>query len=203
MVPLNLAIPGHLIRFVACHWTSFEEASDTRRRLADFLRRDTYEYLNPEQPSPGLTRHVLILGDLNEEPTSPLFEKLFLGSRDRAASRRSHWQDAEVRRVRLYNAAWRYLGEQVAHGGAGTASGVAGTFYNDTLRWRTFDHLLVSGELLGAAPPYLDESRTRIVTTPAMKDEDGLPRPFTPDSGSGISDHLPIVGRLVLPEAAK
>src|SRR5262249_30920467 len=151
MIPVHLKLPGHLVRFVACHWTAFDNSSSrlARERLADVLRRDCHDFLAPPVPTPGLTRHVVILGDLNEEPMAPVFRERLIGCRDRRSSRQAHWQDEGVRRIRLYNAAWRYLGEQFAHGVARQPVGAAGTLYNDsqdidTRGWRTFDHLLVS-----------------------------------------------------------
>jgi hypothetical protein len=80
-------------------------------------------------------------------------------------------------------------------------SGCAGTIFKDPHNWRTFDHVLVSDGLLGNEAPYLDESETRVVATPIMKDENGIPRPFEPNSLRGVSDHLLIKGRIVLPES--
>jgi hypothetical protein len=151
MLPVHLTLPGHVIRFVACHWTAFDNASSrvARERLADVLRRDSHAFLEPPVPTAGLERHLVILGDLNEEPTAKVFRERLIGRRDRASSHQRHWMDREVRRVRLYNAAWRYLGEQVAHGTAGWPDGPAGTLYNDsedaeTTGWRAFDHVLLS-----------------------------------------------------------
>ncbi len=133
MMPIHLTLPGHVIRFVACHWTGFDEDSSrtARGRLADYLRRDIYDFLHPEVPNPEVARHVVVLGDLNEEPMSDLFKSNFDGRWDRKSSRESHWRDKKVRRVRLYNLAWRYLGEQIPHRGGGSmATGPAGTWYN-------------------------------------------------------------------------
>jgi endonuclease/exonuclease/phosphatase family metal-dependent hydrolase len=206
MVTIHLTLPGHVIRFVACHWTGFDELSSrtARGRLADFLRRDTYDFLYPEAPDPKLARHVVVLGDLNEEPTADLFMSNLEGRRDRKSSREQHWRDEGVRRVRLYDLAWRYLGEQVPHAaGRSLSNGAAGTWYNRTVGWRTFDHILVSGGLLGERPPFIDEANTVIISRPILQDEDGLPSPFEPGSSYGISDHLPIVGQLVLRETAQ
>ncbi|WP_088257563.1 endonuclease/exonuclease/phosphatase family protein [Fimbriiglobus ruber] len=203
MIPVHFTFQSHVIRFVACHWTAFDSDSsrEARERLADVLRRDSHAFLEPEVPKPGQCRYVVILGDLNEEPTSGIFKSRLVGRRDRESSHARHWRDTQVRRVRLYNAAWRYLGEQVAHGNPAVRGlGAAGTYFQDPHDWRTFDHLLVSSGLLGASPPYLDEAQTRVVPTPIMVGEDGLPRPFEPGKTRGVSDHLPIVGRLVLPE---
>jgi endonuclease/exonuclease/phosphatase family metal-dependent hydrolase len=202
MVPVHLTLSGHVIRFVACHWTGFNVASSisARRRLADFLRQNIHDFLHPEVPNPKVARHVVVLGDLNEEPMSDLFESHLEGRRDRRSCRKLHWRDEDVRRVRLYNLAWRYLGEQVPHGvGRPMTGGAAGTWYDDERGWRTFDHVLVSGELLGENPPCLDEENTQIISMPILQDEHGLPRPFEPGSSHGVSDHLPVVGQLILP----
>ncbi len=85
MMPIHLTLPGHVIRFVACHCTGFDEDSSrtARGRLADYLRRDIYDFLHPEVPNPEVARHVVVLGDLNEEPMSDLFKSNFDGRRDR------------------------------------------------------------------------------------------------------------------------
>ncbi len=203
MVPVHLTLEGHVIRFVACHWTAFDTSRVARERLADLLRQDIYDFLEPEVPRPGIAHHAVVIGDLNEEPMSPVFEDHLIGRRDRESSHTRHWRDAQVKRIRLYNAAWRYLGEQVAHGIPGPpTSGAAGTFFREPHDWRTYDHILVSCGLLGASPPYLDEARSGIAMTPMMRDERGLPRPFEPGGTRGVSDHLPLVGRLVLPETS-
>jgi endonuclease/exonuclease/phosphatase family metal-dependent hydrolase len=204
MVPVHFTLQGHVIRFVACHLTAFDTDTSrlARERLAEVLRADIYDFLEPEIP-PSTTRHVVVLGDLNEEPMSAVFEHRLIGRRDRRSTLTRHWGDAQIRRVRLYNAAWRYLGEQIAHATPGPpAIGPAGTCFREPHDWRTFDHVLVSSSLLGASPPYFDEARTGVVLTPIMQDERGLPRPFEPGSPRGVSDHLPLVGRLVLPETS-
>jgi endonuclease/exonuclease/phosphatase family metal-dependent hydrolase len=206
MIPIHLIIKGHVIRFVACHWTGLDEATSrlSRERLADALRRDSYAFLHPDVPTPGLARHIIVVGDLNEEPMSSVFEGGLIGGRDRASSHMRHWSDKDVRKARLYNAAWRYLGEQLAHGTPGLpAHGLAGTFFHDKHGWRTLDHVLVSSGLLGSNPPYFDESQTRIVSTPIMRDDRGRPKPFEPGKTAGVSDHLPLLGRLVLPETSE
>jgi endonuclease/exonuclease/phosphatase family metal-dependent hydrolase len=171
-------------------------------RLADYLRGDTYEFLQAHGSGAFAERHTVILGDLNEEPTSHVFEEHLTAARDHASGRQAaHWRDRQVRRVRLYNAAWRFLGEQVAYAGGRPMPGIAGTFYNQELGWRTFDHLVVSGGLLSDPPPYLDEANTRVAATAIMRSPEGVHRPFEAARYPGISDHLPIVGRIILQEA--
>jgi endonuclease/exonuclease/phosphatase family metal-dependent hydrolase len=175
-----------------------------RQKLADYIRGDTYDFLQPTTPGIPSDRHTVILGDLNEEPTSEVFEENLAAGRDHASGRQAaHWRDRQVRRVRLYNASWRFLGEQVAYSGGAPAPGLAGTYYSQEWGWRTFDHLIVSGGLLSAPPPYLDEANTRVAATAAMRSPDGLLRPFGAAGNPGISDHLPIMDRIILSEGAK
>jgi hypothetical protein len=134
---------------------------------------------------------------------SPVFEQRLIGRRDRASSHDRHWQDADVRRVRLYNAAWRYLGERTPHGPSATGESIAGTYFRPPHEWRTYDHLLVSCGLLGPEPPYFDESQTGVFSAQVLLGAHGVPRPFEAESTHGVSDHFPIVGRFVLPEASK
>jgi endonuclease/exonuclease/phosphatase family metal-dependent hydrolase len=206
MVAVHLTLSGHVIRFIACHWTALHVNSSrlARSRLADFLRRDRYSFLYPEAPDPSISRHVIILGDLNEEPMAELFNGDLEGRRDRQTSRETHWRDEGVRRVRLYNLSWRYLGEQAPHGvGRPLSGGAAGTWYEGEEGWRTPDHVLVSGGLLGEQPPYLDEASTKIISLAILQDKRGLPSPFEANSSLGVSDHLPILGQLILPEPTK
>jgi endonuclease/exonuclease/phosphatase family metal-dependent hydrolase len=206
MIPVRYTKAGQIIRFVACHWTAFDtsRSRSARLKLADYIRGDTYEFLQPKTSSVSSERHTVILGDLNEEPTSQVFEEHLVAARDHDSGRQAaHWRDRQVRRVRLYNAAWRFLGEQVPYSGGAPTPDVAGTFYNQELGWRTFDHLIVSGGLLSAPPPYLDEANTGVGATAAMRSPDGMPLPFERVGSPGISDHLPIMGRFILPEDAK
>ena len=88
MVAVHFTLPGHVIRFVACHWTAFDTATSrlARERLADVLRRDIHAFLEPEVPKADIARHVVVVGDLNEEPMSPVFEHRLIGRRDRESS---------------------------------------------------------------------------------------------------------------------
>jgi endonuclease/exonuclease/phosphatase family metal-dependent hydrolase len=205
MLVAHCSVPGHVIRFVACHWTALDVPSSSvaRQRLADVLRRNTYEFLDPATRPTGRLHHIVVLGDLNEEPTAPLFDERLTASRDRASSRETHWRDREVRRVRLYNAAWRFLGEREPHGLVGPQPpDISGTYFGAQKGWRTLDQVLVTEGLLSTNPPFLDETQTRIMSTPLMRDSAGRPVPFEPTAATapGVSDHFPIVGRITLPE---
>ena len=95
---------------------------------------------------------------------------------------------------------------RLAHPATEPGREVAGTYYwREGRTWHTFDHVLVSGGLLGEKPPYLDERAIRVACTlveypEAFLGRDGLPHKFEWNDGSpvGLSDHLPVVGRIVL-----
>lgn len=196
---------NHSIRFIFCHWTSFGKNSHLyRERLAESVSVHAYEFTRDTRQ---LNRqpHVIILGDLNAEPFSDLFETRLPAYRDRASARKPlHRADHETRRVKLYNAAWRHLGERHPHDEPGNPSHVAGTYYNaDSKRWHTYDQILISGSLIGTEPPFLEERDVAIVPVREFLSKNGTPAPFQWRNGkaSGLSDHLPIVGKVRLSES--
>ena len=67
--------------------------------------------------------------------------------------------------------------------------------------WHTWDHVLVSASLLTDSFPFLDEESIEIVTGRGLVEEDGRPAAFRFINGQaeGLSDHLPVRGRLLLP----
>jgi hypothetical protein len=206
MLILEYFWPPHRLRIYLCHWTSrrgAEQGERGRRDLARQLRKDAFRFLH--DPDAGAEhRHVAVLGDLNEEPFDSLLESELFASRDRhGAQAPSHPTDADVKRVRLYNASWRILGERVPHPGSPDASHAAGTyFWREQRAWFTFDQVLVTGSLLTHDPPYLDEASLSVAGGAAFVDADGRPAPFAYNAGQGdgVSDHLPLFGRFVIPQ---
>jgi len=207
MTVIDFVSPGVEIEFVFCHWTAFDDtqSAEYRRRLADALRTGLHQFLNPA-PQVATARHVVVVGDLNAEPFDPIFDSTLSARRYRShATQREHWSDADVRRVRLYNCAWRFLGEQSAHTGSAPLPAPAGTYYRRVegnpraSGWHAFDQILVSGGLLEDRPPYLDESRLS-VRGDVGNLHNGTPRKFEMSDGGavGLSDHLPLTGRIVL-----
>ena len=193
---------GHCVRFIFCHWTAFGDNAGTyRERLAETVSAHAYDFLhNPRRTA--TVPHVVVLGDLNLEPFADIFRNRLNASRDRDRSRqRAHPSDRDVRRVRFYNASWRLLGERHAHDTV-TSQQWAGTYYNAGDRaWHTYDQLLVTGGLLGNSPPFLEETAFGVTPLPGCLGADGKPEAFTWLNGiaSGLSDHLPLTGRIVFP----
>jgi hypothetical protein len=78
---------------------------------------------------------------------------------------------------------------------------VAGTYYwEKKKRWFTFDQVIVSGSLLTEAMPFLDEEHLAVVVSPETLGNEPIPRKFQlgADRSSGLSDHLPMYGQIVL-----
>jgi hypothetical protein len=204
MLTLEYVWPGHRLRVYLCHWTSRiggEAGARVRRDVAQQLRKDTYRFLHDGGQATE-SRHVAVLGDLNEEPFSRLLESELFASRDRQSALTEHHSDAAVKRVRFYNPSWRLLGERASHPASANVPHAAGTyFWREQRTWATFDQILVTGSLLGATPPYFDEASLSVVTGPAFVGADGRPAPFRYHEGraDGASDHLPICGRFVIP----
>lgn len=202
MAVLDLLIRQSRIRFVACHWPPFEEARRNRERIAEHLNHDLYDFL-VAQVEAGMTRHAVVLGDLNDEPFSTPRTHLHADRARGAARRPLVYQDHDVRRVRLYNCAWRLLGEQRPHGVVFAPDQIdaAGTWYSEERdAWATLDHVIVSAGLLAEATPRLDEASVQALTSRACTPSGDVPGKFTVSGGifRGVSDHLPLLGRILL-----
>lgn len=190
------------ILFVACHWPAFDEttSAEARRRCADRLRRGVYDFLYPKREV-ATPRYVIAFGDFNTEPHDELFKATLYASRDRDhARRRPHPTDDNVSRARMYNCGWRLFGEESPHGVVPPAARRVGTYYQMSSHlWRTFDQVLATGGLLTDQPPLFDEATLR-VRTDVGNLIDGKPAKFEYEFGvgSGLSDHYPLTGRVVL-----
>lgn len=204
MPALDLQLPGGRVRFVGCHWPAFEESGRSRERLADHLVHELYEFLVKNRPLDEF-RHAVVLGDLNDEPFGVPLSHLNAHRARGLARSAPAWQDHDARRVHLYNCAWRLLGERHPHGGDRPPDHIeaAGTWYSaEKKRWATLDHVIVSEGLLTASVPRLDESSVQVLTHKACAPSGDVPHKFSQSGGTfrGVSDHLPILGRLVLAE---
>lgn len=189
------------IRFVFVHWSApFSDNSvRTQERIAGHLQGYIYEFLREEQIASS--RHIVVVGDFNTEPFEILHTH-FDATRSRQRAREpEHYSDTDVRRIRLYNAGWRLLGENKAHQPGLQALGIAGSYYcRGDRAWRTVDQLLVSGSLLKPDPPCLLEDTVELFAANAIMGEDGYPRAFEwePDRSRGASDHLPLTATIRL-----
>jgi hypothetical protein len=193
MAVLDIVWKGHRIRTIACHWTArFTDASEkTRSDTARDLSRFIFEYLS--EPDGKEERHVIVVGDLNEEPFGLLERDLF-AQRERFRAQRVHWSDRDVKRRYLYNMSWRMLGERVPYSTSAVDS--AGTYYWPVANeWRTYDHIIVDGSLVGEEYPRIEEGATGVVTHPELFRAGRFPARYWWDGAAatgGVSDHLPL-----------
>jgi endonuclease/exonuclease/phosphatase family metal-dependent hydrolase len=200
MAVLDYVWLGHRLRIIACHWTARfkDDSSKWRSEIARSLSRYVFDYLYDRSDLDN--RHLIIVGDMNEEPFGILEDDLF-AVRDRARSRKSkHWADGDVKRKYLYNASWRFLGERLPHGASG--HNTAGTYYwTEEKKWKTLDHIIVDGSLVSGTVPSLNEVTTGVISHPLAYGFKSLPVKFSWDGTSpvgGASDHLPILATLNL-----
>jgi hypothetical protein len=79
-------------RIFACHWTAFdtEQSQEMRGRAADSLRTAIYDFLNPLS-SIAIPRHVVVMGDFNEEPFHQIFVTVHPTGHSFGVARPSLW----------------------------------------------------------------------------------------------------------------
>lgn len=190
MAVINLTHLGNTTRVYFCHWTArLDNDSDViRSRIAVELSNDVFDFIGSDE-----TRHVVIVGDLNEEPFDENMRQMYAHRHRARATAGRHYTDAASRRINVYNASWRLLGERHPHSPKSGQIDVAGTYFWAKKRtWHTLDQVLVSGGLLGASRPFLDESSVSIIVNQKLVNGN-VPEQFEFGSGkAGVSDHLPI-----------
>ncbi|MFZ6720660.1 endonuclease/exonuclease/phosphatase family protein [Undibacterium sp. Ji49W] len=201
MAVIEIQVLKHKIRLIACHWQARidEEKSEVfRSRSADFLGMHSYDFI---QEDPSLN-HIVILGDLNEEPFEKNLQILNAHRHRNRSLKKSHWADHDVKRVHLYNTSWRQLGEKHPYpsevGSLANMQDCAGTYYwEDKQSWHHFDQLIVSGGLLTEESPFIDENEISIISLPSLL-TDGLPLKFSHRGSEyrGLSDHLPLFAKI-------
>lgn len=200
MAVLDFVTEQYRIRFIVCHWTApgTDQSECNRTEVAKAVERFIYDYVHDDSIEGG--KHAVVVGDLNEEPFG-LLEKWMHSTRSRVRARGpEHYSDQDIRRIRLYNCAWRLLGEVRPHTkDDGVKPSTAGTYYYQEGRtWHTYDQVLVTGSLLTGQAPYFMEDKLQLVCDEELLDEEGRPVAFDWDGrkATGFSDHLPLVGAI-------
>ena len=209
---------GPLILFI-CHWKSkregAEKTSSLRRDAAALITRRLSEI---EREDPGIP--VIILGDLNENhdefirideaypcallpdtaiassliqkttasPRPDFYDFLVLSSQKPPRSDFftgtmavvfSPWLDEEPTGNWIENDSQDF-GRSIRQGSY---------YYKES--WETIDHFLLNASLFSGTS--WNYRRFRVLTGYPFTNEAGLPRPYNPRTGNGLSDHLPIV----------
>lgn len=187
---------GASILFVVNHWRS--RVTDASSNAAE-ERLETARALRAKLARSRLDRCAIVLGDFNAEPFEEPFGEAGLRSVRHFDPRLWDGEAASC----LYNTAWRFLAEPdwwevvEARGDAYVASRPRTTF--NASPPVLFDQLLVSGYALRGGPITLRESSVAYAaddaTTSSTSSGYRRPLPWTygAGSGSGASDHFPLV----------
>ncbi|SKB69362.1 endonuclease/exonuclease/phosphatase family protein [Luteibacter sp. 22Crub2.1] len=156
-------------------------------------RRFTGEH-EPARANLGMTLHksvqdlqatcpnVIVMGDFNDDPSSPSLARHLLATRDRTLAKKKNHM--------LYNPFWRSMSESQPLGS--TEHSVCGTHYysgREDSNWFTYDQILFSPALLSGDTFVLEESASLIVPLPELVE--------LITSKRSIYDHYPVVSTII------
>lgn len=169
-----VALPsGEIVHVVVAHWPGRMYQGETapmRINLGLSLHRSMQRYRDNGH------LNLIVMGDFNDDPSSPSLSQYFCATRDRAlAVHKGHF---------FYNPFWRRMGESEP---LGIADSICGSHYypgGTDSRWFTYDQILFSPAFLGGGSFLLDENASRILQLPRLLD-----RIISEES---IYDHLPV-----------
>lgn len=168
-------IGGEMMHFIVNHWPSRRSGPEYRAAAATVTRR-IVDSLQSAYPSAA----IVIMGDLNDDPSDPSVAKILntLG------------QKKELRRDDLFNPMWKMFKD-----------GVGSLAYRDS--WNLFDQIIVSEPLVNAPQGKFKLNKTRVFNRKYLLNEEGqyAGYPFRTFAGGaytgGYSDHLPVFVILV------
>ena len=139
---------GENLHIVASHWKSRMTASEhesvrhlygsTLRGVVNRLRQDDQDV------------RVVLMGDYNDDPSSPSLAEQLLATRDRRLAKKSS--------EHLYNPFWRWMGESEHAEHVDGRNSICGTIHypaGNFTEWHTFDQMIFSNALLSAHLPNL------------------------------------------------
>lgn len=193
MIDATIDVQSGVLRVFVCHWKS----QSGGERITEPQRIQSAALIS------GLVRSrngngevaVVVVGDLNEDVAefeqhdgqylTALMPAGELPSLTEADRRRVIGLCRDVSDVRTTSR------EVVAYSPWFSANpGSPGTYYYSG-RWERLDHLLLISA--GAAPSSLPDCVMQVVTGPDLTDSNGRPRRYDPRTGTGVSDHLPVL----------
>lgn len=167
-------------------------------------RRESADWLGQRLAAELRSTCVVVVGDFNAEPFEPPFSELRLrGGRTFSGAR---WAGASP--AYLYNTAWRLLSEpepsEVALTAGYRESRPKSTHGDDSPA--VFDHLLVSGAVLGGGMLTLEERKVEYPAIDSLTSRYKRGGKLVPavwkyvsaNEFSGTSDHLPLTARFLV-----
>ncbi len=162
------------------HWPSrlhCHETCSKRTEIGTSLRKE----LDAIRSSAADKQFIVLMGDYNDDPSSPSLANHLLATRDRDLVRDND--------SFLYNPFWRALGESSPYIHGYTKPGICGTHYyskGESSRWFTFDQIIYSSAFLQGGPFVLNEDKSMIIRVADLESRI--------KSSSEIFDHLPVLG---------
>lgn len=163
------------IHFLVNHWPSRsggEAASAPRRKLAAQVNKHVVDSLLSVNPD----AKVIIMGDLNDDPSSPSLNKVL----------KAKGNEDKLKKEELFNPMWSFYKK-----GIGTLA------WQDS--WNIFDHLIMTPSLLNKKQDGLFYYKTEIFNRLFLAQKTGRYKgyPFRTFGGSeylgGYSDHFPVM----------
>ena len=173
---------GIVIHVVLSHWPSRRSVSESdpkRTELGTLLRASLAAWRRDPQA------YIVLMGDYNDDPFSPSLASHLLATRDRELARR----DPRY----FYNPFWRWLGESLPTAIAGSGASVCGTHYyrgGEQTEWFTYDQIIFTSAFLNGGDALLDETLTKIVSTPALA--------ASLQNTKHVCDHFPVMSTVNL-----
>jgi endonuclease/exonuclease/phosphatase family metal-dependent hydrolase len=198
VLELRIEPAGRPVTLLICHWKSKlgEDTEPSRRAAARIIRRRLEEIRREEADMP-----VIVLGDLNEnydefyrrggEAVSallpePAAEAFGLGGPSDGIAGNPDTKDFLViggekpPRTGVLYSPWYELAQ----------GGNRGSYYYRD-EWETIDHVLLTGELFDRRG--WDFGGCVLLDREPFINSRGLPAAYNPRTGSGLSDHLPLL----------
>ena len=172
-------LEGEEVHFFVNHWPSRrggEKRSQPKRNFAALTVKNKIDEL--KQANPDVK--AIVMGDLNDNPTSPSVKKIL----------RARRTPEEVRRADMYNPMWELY-----------AKGIGSNAWRDT--WSLFDQVILSPSLVSKRTEGYRYYKPRVYNEKRMTQATGQFRgyPFRSFVGDtyqgGYSDHFPVYVLLV------
>jgi endonuclease/exonuclease/phosphatase family metal-dependent hydrolase len=206
VLELRIEPAGRPVTLLVCHWKSKlgRDTEPFRRAAARLIRRRLGELRREDADMP-----VIVLGDLNENydefyrlggrTISALLpeqaaEELGLEAGDVSTGADGKADAGDVLiiggerppRTGVLYSPWYELAQEGSRGSY---------YYQD--EWETIDHVLLTGELFDSKG--WDFERCILLDREPFVNSRGLPAVYNPRTGSGLSDHLPLLLILTAP----
>jgi len=182
---------GKPLVFFLCHWKSKlgNDTEELRRASARVVQRRLLEITSTEEETP-----VIVMGDLNENHDEfyrfQALCALLPDDRDAAKLVSSGRKDYLVLSGEKPPRNVFFAGETEPLYSPWMAELSDGSYYYKG-EWETIDHFLLSKALFGSSPWRFSDCW--VLNKEPFTTSKGIPNTYTPKSGNGLSDHLPLM----------